>query len=71
MIMVQTYTMPTKMGHDVEQSECKKGNLILAIVFCTGVITLETLRKKVITVYLLLHEQYLYNCNNVNAVCLF
>lgn len=69
-IMVQTDSMPPKMGHNFEQSECKKGNLILAVFFYTGIMTLETVRKKMIIDYLLLREQYLHNYN-MNAGCLF
>lgn len=70
-IMVQTDIMPPKMGRDFEQSECKKGNLILAVFFYTGIMILETVRKKMIIDYLLLREQYLHNCNNMNAGHLF
>lgn len=49
--------VPTKMEHDFEQSECKKGNLMLAVFFCTEVMTLETMRKKMLLIAcLLLHE---------------
>lgn len=67
--MVQTVIMPPKMGRDFEQSECKKGKLILAVFFYTGIMTLETVRKTMIIGYLLLREQYLHSCNNMNAVC--
>lgn len=40
--------IPTKIGHDFEQSKCKKGNylnVMLAVFFCTRVMTLEIIRK--------------------------